>query len=378
MDDLSSANRAGDDAGHDARTVEAVPSNWLTQFQHCLDAPAPPPTRFASQNSIAETYRTMRLRVFGKPKAGLPPTLVVAPFAVHDAGFLDLMRGHSLVQTLCKAHGGQVFVTDWRGATPDMAGFSFDTYLSELNVAIDDLGGAVNVVGVGVGGCLALVHAARFPGKIARLVLAGAPVDAGVRPSLMTRFASRTIELNELPDADAVSDVRRLAPLGASQGHERAAIETLQRNPAAFGRADLDALSVYGKWAARSLDLPGRYVRDILVDVFARNRLATGDFVALGRKIDLRRVKIPLFVLAGAMDDITPKLQALSALKLVGTAKARMRSLVAPCGHFALFVGAETLSREWRTIAGWLGASAPVAKKRAPQRIVGSFSSNAP
>src|SRR6476661_2637346 len=223
MDDLSSAKWPGDDARHDARTVKAVPSNWLSQFQHCLDAPARVPTPFASPNNIAETYRTMRLRVFGKPRSGLSPTLVVAPFAVHDAGFLDLTRGHSLVQTLCKAHGGLVYVTDWLGATPDMAGFSFDTYMSELNVAIDDLGGAVNVVGLGVGGCLALIHAARFPGKIERLVLAGAPVDASVRPSLMTRFASRTIELNELPDADAVSDARRLSPLGASQGHERAA-----------------------------------------------------------------------------------------------------------------------------------------------------------
>ena len=136
-------------------------------------------------------------------------------------------------------------------------------------------------------------------------------------------------------------------------------MDTMQRNAGSFARADLDAISIYETWAGRSLDVPGRYAREMLTQIFAGNQLATGGFTALGRKIDLRDVKIPLFVLAGARDEVTPKLQALSVLKLVGTAKARMRSLVAPCGHFSLFIGGNTLSREWRTIAGWLTSSAP-------------------
>jgi poly(3-hydroxyalkanoate) synthetase len=341
------------------------PSDWLTQFQHCLQRPARAPTRFMSDNRIVETYSQMRLRAFGKRKAGVTPTLIVPPLAVQDASFVDLMRGHSLVQTLCAANAGQVYVTDWMSATPDMGPLSINSCLAELNVAIDDLGGEVNVVGLGVGGCLALIHAARFPGKIKRLVLAGAPVDLAVRPSLMTRFARSSIECAELPDNDPVSGAQSLAPLGATRGHERAAMDTMQRNAGSFARADLDAISIYETWAGRSLDVPGRYAREMLTQIFAGNQLATGGFTALGRKIDLRDVKIPLFVLAGARDEVTPKLQALSVLKLVGTAKARMRSLVAPCGHFSLFIGGNTLSREWRTIAGWLTSSAPLARKPA-------------
>jgi poly(3-hydroxyalkanoate) synthetase len=284
---------------------------------------------------------------------------------VQDAGFVDLIRGHSLVQTLCASNAGHVYVTDWISATPDMGALSFDSCLAELNIAIDDLGGRANVVGLGVGGCLALIHAARFPGKITRLVLAGAPVDVSVRPSLMTRFARTAIECDEAPGDIAACGAHSLTPLGAAQGHERAAMDTMQRNAGSFARADLDAIAAYEDWAARTIDVPGRYACELLTRIFAGNQLATGGFIALGRKIDLRDVRIPLFVLAGARDEITPKLQALSVLKLVGTAKARMRSLVAPCGHFALFVGAGTLSREWRTIAGWLTSSAPAASKPA-------------
>jgi poly(3-hydroxyalkanoate) synthetase len=365
MDNFSRPASRSENSGRGAPLGSTSPSNWLTQFQHCLTRPARAPTRFSSENRIVETYGQMRLRAFGKRKVGATPTLIVPPLAVQDAGFVDLMRGHSLVQTLCASNAGQVYVTDWMSATPDMGPLTFDSCLSELNIAIDDLGGEVNIVGLGVGGCLALVHAARFPGKIKRLVLAGAPVDVDVRPSLMTRFARSAIECAELPDDNSVCGAQSLSPLGATHSHERAALDTMQRNAGSFARADLDAIDTYKNWAARTLDVSGRYARELLTRIFAGNQLATGGFVALGRKIELRDVRIPLFVLAGARDEITPKLQALSALKLVGTAKARMRSLVAPCGHFSLFVGGNTLSREWRTIAGWLTSSAPLSRKRA-------------
>lgn len=383
MDNLSKPNRAMDDEDRFAAGAGHSSSNWLSHFQHCLTEPVHAPTPFTSPNTTAETYRTLRLRAFGKRKAGAMPLLIVTPFAVHDAGFVDLMRGHSLVQTLGAANAGPVHVTDWISATPDMAQLSIDNYLADLNVAIDDLGGQAHVIGLGVGGCLALLHAARFPGKITRLVLAGTPVDIAARPSLVARFAAKAVECAEIADECTINGAQRLAPLGAAHGHERAAMEALQRNPASFTRADLDAIQAFEDWTMRSPETPGRTARELLTHIFAENQLARGEFIALGRKIDLRDVKIPLFVLAGARDEIAPKLQALSVLKRVGTAKTRQRSLVAPCGHFALFVGASALAREWRTIAGWLGSSRPDATRpsrarRTSQLMDGSTSSNRP
>ena len=51
-----------------------VPSKTLAVPTPPLIEPARAPTPFASPNNIAETYRTMRLRVFGKPRSGLSPT----------------------------------------------------------------------------------------------------------------------------------------------------------------------------------------------------------------------------------------------------------------------------------------------------------------
>src|SRR5664279_910500 len=58
-----------------------------------------------------------------------------------------------------------------------MKDLEVDNYLEEVIVAIDDLGGRVNLVGLCQGGWVSAMVAARFPDKVNSLVLAGAPID---------------------------------------------------------------------------------------------------------------------------------------------------------------------------------------------------------
>jgi poly(3-hydroxybutyrate) depolymerase len=67
--------------------------------------------------------------------------------------------------------------------------FSIDSYLADLNVVLDELGGRANLVGLCQGSWMALVYAARYPGKIHGLVLAGAPVDIIAGESELSRVA---------------------------------------------------------------------------------------------------------------------------------------------------------------------------------------------
>ena len=118
-------------------------------------------------------------------RAKVPPVVIVAPYPVHDASVADFAPGHSLAQTLAEADAGSVVLTFWKSATAEMRGYGIDAYLSDLNVAIDDLGGRASLVGLCQGGWLAAAYAARFPGKVARLVLAagGGAVSAREKPS---------------------------------------------------------------------------------------------------------------------------------------------------------------------------------------------------
>ena len=98
--------------------------------------------------------------------------------------------GHSLVAALQGAGMRRVFVTDWRSASPDMRFLSIDNYLADLNVLVDELGSWVNLLGLYQDGWMALIYAARFPGKVARLALAGAPIDLAAGKSKLSELAA--------------------------------------------------------------------------------------------------------------------------------------------------------------------------------------------
>src|SRR5258705_13993264 len=65
-----------------------------------------------------------------------------------------------------------------------------DNYLADLNVAVDELGPTVDLIGLCQGGWLALVYAGRFPKKVRRLVLVGAPIDIAATESQLSRFVA--------------------------------------------------------------------------------------------------------------------------------------------------------------------------------------------
>ncbi|HEX4926372.1 MAG TPA: alpha/beta fold hydrolase, partial [Burkholderiales bacterium] len=148
---------------------------------------------FATVNTVALELHTLRLRAYGEARSGGRATLVDAPYAGHTATIADYHAGQSLVETLLTNGLRRVLLTDWKSATPEMKDYDIDNYLAELNVCVDELGGAVNLVGLCQGGWMAAMYAARYPQKVASLVLAGAPIDTQAGEGPLKRM------VNELP-----------------------------------------------------------------------------------------------------------------------------------------------------------------------------------
>src|SRR5712691_9287102 len=146
---------------------------------------------WTTHNEVALELSTVRLRDFSAAADGVP-VLLCAPFALHGATIADFAPGHSLVAALLGAGLTRVFVTDWRSASPDMRFLSIDNYLADLNVLVDWLGGTVDLVGLCQGGWMALIYGARFPAKVRKLVLAGAPIDLAAGNSKLSDMARET------------------------------------------------------------------------------------------------------------------------------------------------------------------------------------------
>lgn len=316
--------------------------------------------KVATPNKVRLDLRTMVLRDYGTPGDGVP-TLVDAPYAGHTAMIADYHKGQSLVETLLANGIGHVVLTDWKSATEDMKDLEIDDYLAQLVVAIDDLGGRVNLVGLCQGGWMSAMIAARFPEKVHSLVLAGAPIDtdAGNGPIKRMAHESPLSFYKELVEMGGGLMKGKFMLQGWKNMHpvQHYIKDQIDLYEHIDDPAYLKKEEVFNSWYEHPLNLPGRWYLQAIEQIFKENRLAKGKFVALGRKLDLRAITCPVYLLGGAADDITTPEQVLDAAKYVGTPKDRIVQETVPGGHIGLFMGARTLKEHWPAIARWIASA---------------------
>jgi poly(3-hydroxyalkanoate) synthetase len=316
--------------------------------------------RWTTPNRIALELPSLRLREFSAEGDDIA-TLICAPLALHDATLTDFAPDHSLVAALRIAGLRNIFVTDWRSANPEMRFFSIDSYLADINVVVDELGGCVNLVGLCQGGWMGLIYAARYPSKIHRLVLAGAPVDINAGESELSRIA-HTVPTFVFKQLVELGDGRvrgaHLLQLWKHPPLEPDAIHDLLQIPDdIFTPRSSRLITLFREWHARPVDLPGTYYLQVVQWLYKENQLATGRFATLGRRIDLSIVRGPMFLLAARDDEIVAPEQLFAARHLVGTKGRQIRKETVACSHLGLFMGANTLLHTWPKIARWLAAS---------------------
>jgi poly(3-hydroxybutyrate) depolymerase len=317
--------------------------------------------RLATANELRLDLRTMILRDYGKP--GGTPTLVDAPYAGHTAMIADYHKGQSLVETLLANGIGHVALTDWKSATDDMKDFDIDNYLAELVVAIDDLGGRVNLIGLCQGGWNAAMVAARFPDKVRSLVLAGAPIDTDAGNGPIKRLVHHS----------PLSFYEELVALGGGLMRGKFMLQGWKNmNPRQHYIQDhidlyehiddpayLAKEETFARWYENPIDLPGRWYLEVIVQLFKENRLAKGTFIGLGRRLNLKDITCPVYLLAGDGDDVTSKEQVFGAKQYLGTSRGQIVEMLVPGGHIGLFMGTRALGEYWPQIAHWIAGAKP-------------------
>jgi poly(3-hydroxybutyrate) depolymerase len=310
----------------------------------------------ATPGKIALELHAVRLRDFTMVENGVP-TILCTPLALHGAAVADLAAGHSLVAALRDAGIERLFMADWRSASADMRFLGIDDYLADLNVLVDGVGGLVDLIGLCQGGWLSLLYAGRFPAKVRKLVMAGAPVDIAARQSGLSAIAEATPlimfqSLVNLGNGRVIG--RNIAQFWGNDTEANAIRESLQ-TPHAIGSPEFARLeAIFKHWNSWTIDVPGTYYLEVIEKLYKRNELASGSFVALGQKVDLSRLQLPMYLLAGSADEVVAPEQLLAVERLVGTPPEYLRHDVAPCNHLGLFIGRRTLEEYWPRIVRWM------------------------
>lgn len=318
----------------------------------------PGPAVFANPFKVELDMTGMRLLAFGDA-GDATPILIVAPFALHDASIADFAPDHSIVAVLRAAGASCVHIAECKSANAASQHFDIDAYLAELNVILDELGGRARLVGLCQGGWLALAYAARFPKKVEKLALVGAPIDLGACDSAMT-FAARNappggFEALVAAGGGRATGAQLLRLWARDLDLARLTRDALQSEDAALAAR-------FAEWYVRVVDLPGPYYLQSVEWLFLQNRLALGAFRALGRTLDLRDAAMPIYLLAAEGDEVAPPAQVLALRDLAGSRDVTVD--VAQTCHLGLFMGRRSLEENWPKLAVWLSAPTKPARRR--------------
>lgn len=320
--------------------------------------------RWTTRNTVTAELTTMRVREFRKGGISTgPAVIVVAPYTLHAATTADFAKGHSVIEALLNGGVRRLALTDWRSAGPRMGHLSIDSYLAELNAVIDDIGSPAALVGLCQGGLLAAIYAARFPGKVSRLALVGAPLDLDADRSVLAGLIRNTPPA-VIDGLIAQGDGLLRADLVMALWPTTASSETDIRKVLQVTEPRASHVRRFAEWNADLVDLPGLFYRQTIDLIFRRNALARRGFPALGRTVGLCDVRCPLFLFAAAQDEIVSAPQVLAARALVSSPPGDITCHVAEGRHLSLYMGRAVLAEAWPKIAAFIAGGNAVAAAR--------------
>jgi poly(3-hydroxybutyrate) depolymerase len=320
----------------------------------------PPPPRWTTANRVTLDLDTMTLRDFSVANAAGSPVFVDPPYAGHHSTIADYAKGQSLIETLIGSGLGRVFAADWKPASDAMKNFDIDKYLAEINAVVDDLGEPVHLVGLCQGGWMCAMYASRFPERVKSLVLAGSPIDTDAGNGAIKTLA-HTLPIDVYKEMVDLGNGRMLGKtMLAGWKNMHPGAQFMGKYIDLFAHIDdrnyIRRTEKFERWYENPIDLPGVYYTQAVEQLFKENRLAKGEFVGLGRRLALKDIVCPTYLLAGDTDDITPKEQVFAARHLIGTPASAIVERLAPGGHIGLFMGRKTLADVWPDIGRWIGA----------------------
>jgi polyhydroxyalkanoate synthase len=266
------------------------------------------------------------------------PLLIVPPW-INKFYILDLNPEKSFIKW-CTDQGITVFVVSWVNPDIHLADKSFDAYMREgVVTAMDKVTEAtgekkMHTIGYCVGGTLLAITlawlAAKKQDRVASTTLFTAQVDFTYAGDLAVFVDENRIKhLEEHMKAQGYLEASRMAT----------AFNMLRSNDLVWpyivnnylrGKKPYPFDILY--WNSDATRMPAANHSFYLRNCYLENRLAKGEMEVAGVKLDLKKVKVPVYNLATREDHIAPAKSVLYGSRLFG---GEVRYVLAGSGHIA-------------------------------------------
>jgi poly(3-hydroxyalkanoate) synthetase len=313
---------------------------------------------WSSPNEVVLSSPIAALRDFSQgSRARVVPTLVLPPQAGHHSSIVDYSSDQSQIDTIKGAGLERVYSMEWIGATQATKHVMIEDYIAFLDDALEVIGEPVNLIGDCQGGWLAAIYAALRPGQVNTLTLAGSPIDfhTGDGPiyewvKLLCSTGDTSVYEGLVASGKGCLPGKYLLDGFIVIKPENELSKQLDVLSNLDDAKHLQRYSDFEDWFKYTQDLPGDFYLWIVGELFRDNKLVNGDLVVGGEKVDLSKLKMPLYLLAGATDHITPPAQVFAARHAVSTPQDQIVERTTSGGHLGLFMGREALRDHWPPI----------------------------
>jgi polyhydroxyalkanoate synthase len=299
-----------------------------------------------------------------------PPVMLVASL-INRPWVLDLLPGRSVVEKLLDG-GLDVWLLDWgtpraEDAQRDLSGYALDRLPRAFEAVARAAGAPPFVLGYCMGGTLSLLAAGADRIAPAGIVALATPValhDEG----LLSRWcrtpgfdpAAMRRAYGNIPPHLLQPAFKMLDPVGliSKWVHLDEKIED---------ELFLRFFLAMESWLEDSVSFPGDAFVE-WVELYRSDALARGRLTLDGARVDLGRVRCPVFNVMAEKDYITPPASSEPLAKLVGGPYAAKRL---KGGHIGLSTGGEAHKRLWPTVAAWMRdhANANANANAKPKRV---------
>jgi polyhydroxyalkanoate synthase len=253
-----------------------------------------------------------------------PEPVLVIPAWIMKYYILDLSPKNSLVNFLTGL-GYTVFMISWKNPTADDRDVAMDDYLTQgVGAALDAINTIVpkrkvHAVGYCIGGTLLSIAAAEMAGR------------DDDRLATVTLFAAQT-DFSEPGELSVFISPAQLAMLealmwkeGVLESRQMGGAFTLLRtydllwgpSIATYLRGERMSLNDLMAWNADGTRMAYRMHTDYLHQLYLKNDLAEGRYVANGEQISLADVTAPMFVVGTETDHVAPWKSVYKVGKLV-------------------------------------------------------------
>lgn len=310
-----------------------------------------------------------------EPRIKTPLLMVYA--LINRETMLDLQPGRSVVQNFMN-EGVELYMIDWGYPTRKDKFVSIDDHVNGyMNNVVDFIRrrhevDKINLMGICMGGTFSIMYSALHPEKIKNLITTVTPSNFDTDKGLLHVWMKDV-------------DVGRMVDTWGNMPGDLLNFGFLLLNPARLmidkyigffenmnNKGFVENFIRMEKWIFDSPDIPGETFRQFITDCYQKNLLIKSKMELNGRRIDLKKVTMPLMNIYGRYDHLVPPEACEVLTKNVGSKDTE--DICLDTGHIGIYVSSKTQKELTPRIFGWLEkrdgkeekrqAAKPAAKKK--------------